>query len=63
MPKGENWLENNEIISKCGDLFPFITTKTSAVKYAKSVKRQFPTIELELYEGDNWGSLVLVQSF
>ena len=51
------------VIEKCGSLFPFITTKSKAIAYAKQVKKQFPNVEFELTEGNTWGSQVLIQTF
>lgn len=63
MPEQGNWVGNQKIISKCGSLFPFITTKSAAIKYAKNVKKEFPEITFGLYEGSTFGSMVLVQTF
>lgn len=54
---------DTEIVEQCGSLFPFITTKTSAIKYAKSVKRQFPNVHFQLTKGETWGNQELVQEF
>ena len=54
---------DSEVVQKCGSLFPFITTKTSAIAYAKSVKNQFPNVHFELTEGTTWGEQVLVKEF
>ena len=52
-----------EITNKCGSLFPFITSRTNAIKYVKSLKEQFPYVVFDLMEGKTWGELELVQSF
>ena len=54
---------DSEVVAKCGSLFPFITSKTNAIKYAKSVKRQFPNVHFELTKGATWGEMELVQEF
>ena len=63
LPVDGIWFDNQELIDSCGSLFPFITTKTEAVKYAKSVKRRFPDVTFGLFEGETFGSQVLVQEF
>ena len=54
---------NEEVVAKCGSLFPFINTKSSAIKYAKSVKHHFPNVHFQLTKGETWGSQELVQEF
>lgn len=52
-----------ELVDMCGSLFPFITTKTAAIKYAKEVKKQFSFVIIGLFEGDNWGDQETVKEF
>ena len=54
---------DDEVVEKCGSLFPFITTKSGAIKYAKAIKRQFPNVRFELTKGEHWGELELIQEF
>lgn len=63
MPSEGDWFDNQEIIGKCGSLFPYITTKKNAIAYAKSVKKQFPNITFALTEGETWGNQKLVEEF
>lgn len=52
-----------EVVEHCGSLFPFITTKSNAIKYVKDLKAKFPFITFDLMEGKTWGEMELVQSF
>ena len=52
-----------EIANKCGSLFPYVTSKSNAIKYTKSLKREFPYVVFNLMEGERWGELKLVESF
>jgi len=63
MPVDGDWFENQDIIDKCGSLFPFITTEKNAITYAKGVKKQFPNITFQLTEGATWGNQTLVKEF
>ena len=63
MPVEGDWFENQEIIDKCGSLFPFITTEKNAITYAKKVKKLFPHITFQLSEGETWGNQKLVKEF
>lgn len=63
LPVDGIWFDNQALKDCCGSLYPFITTKTNAVKYAKSVKRKFPYVTFGLFEGETFGSQVLVQEF
>lgn len=54
---------DQEVVAKCGSLYPFITTKSKAIAYAKKVKAEFPNVHFELTEGGTWGNLELVQAF
>ena len=63
MPVEGDWFENQDIIDKCGSLFPFITTEKNAIAYAKGVKKQFPDITFQLTEGETWGNQTLVKEF
>lgn len=63
LPVDGLWFDNQELKDACGSLFPFITTKTGAIKYAKSVKKRFPDVTFGLFEGETFGSQKLVQEF
>lgn len=63
MPIEGDWFDNQELIGKCGSLFPFITTEKDAIKYANGVKKLFPTITFQLTEGETWGNQKLVKEF
>lgn len=52
-----------EVVDKCGSLFPFITTKTNAIAYVKDLKKKFPYVSFNLLVGETWGNSKLVQSF
>lgn len=52
-----------EVDKHCGSLFPFIITKSNAIKYVKNLKAKFPFVIFDLMEGETWGELKLVQSF
>lgn len=54
---------DNNVVAKCGSLFPFITTKTGAIRYAKSVKKEFPNVHFVLTKGETWGNQEIVQEF
>lgn len=60
LPSGCNWFDRQDVIDSCGSLFPFIHTKTGAIKYAKSVKKKFPDVEFTLTKGDQWGNQELI---
>lgn len=62
MPIEGNWIRK-EVISKCGNLFPYITTKKDAIEYANGVKKLFPDVTFQLTEGDTWGNQTLVKEF
>ena len=55
--------EIKEIAERCGSLFPIITTKSSAIEYARGLKKRFPFVTFDLMEGENWGEMKLVKSF
>jgi len=63
MPIEGDWFDNQQIIDKCGSLFPFITNEKNAISYAKSVKKQFPNITFQLTEGSTFGNQTLVKEF
>lgn len=63
MPVEGDWFDNQELIGACGSLFPFITTESRAIAYAKSVKKRFPNIVFSLTEGETWGNQKLVKEF
>ena len=52
-----------EIVDRCGSLFPFITNEKRAVRYAKELKSDFPFVVFELMEGSQFGDMKLVGSF
>ena len=52
-----------EAVESCGSLFPFITTKSGAIEYARNLKKKFPFIVFDLMEGKTFGELAPVQSF
>ena len=54
---------DGELVSKCGSLFPFITSLSKAKAYARKVKKQFPNATLQLFEGETWGELELIETF
>lgn len=63
MPNDGDWFNNQDIINKCGSLFPFITNEKNAIAYAKQVKKQFPNVSFVLTEGETWGNQTLVKEF
>lgn len=52
-----------EVVERCGSLFPFITTKSNAIKYVEDLKVKFPFITFDLMVGKTWGEMELIQSF
>ena len=62
MPVEGDWI-HKEVISKCGSLYPYVTTKKDAIEYAQCVKKLFPNVVFQLTEGDSWGNQTLVKEF
>ena len=52
-----------ELFSACGSLYPYITTLTRAKQYARSVKKRFPEATINLFKGETWGEMELVETF
>lgn len=52
-----------EVAHSCGSLFPYITTKTNAIKFTKRLKKEFPYVRFDLMVGKTWGEMELVQTF
>lgn len=52
-----------DLISACGSLYPYITSLSGAKKYARSVKKQFPEATINLFKGETWGEMELVETF
>ena len=52
-----------EAVERCGSLFPFVTTKSGAIEYARKLKKEFPFILFGLMEGKTVGEMELIQSF
>ena len=50
-----------EVVESCGSLFPYITTKTGAIRRLKGVKKEFPYVTFGLYNGKTFGELQIVQ--
>lgn len=63
LPFGGDWWENPECVGCCGCLWPYITSKTRAIAYAKSVKKRFPNVEFELTKSNSWGSAEVIATF
>lgn len=51
------------LVRQCGSLYPYITTKKSAIEFVQNLKTQFPYVCFDLMVGKTWGEMELVQSF